>query len=535
MTAKKTAAAPSAGRLGKAASKASVPAARRFVRDDDRNVVLRPIPVKPKGWRFEPTILSGLGRWFEDGVGEPLLITGDAGSGKTSSVLAFAAEKEIPVVVFTARPRMDRRELIGRWVLGPDGMYWQDGPAALAWRHGWILLVNEFSAAPPEVWVSANDLLEGLPLEIDQTGEVIPRHPQARIVFTDNTRGHSSEIDSGYFGRHVQDRSVIDRMWHLRAPGLSEADEARVLFDHLNEKLVERVGETIAREVCGLTAKAALGSRVKASESSIGFENRSFALSIRVGRRLAGLLLRHVAAGGESFKDPIAQAADLAVGNALDRPVRDALVTYLKTIFGERLEELVRDLLAADAAKKAEEARLAAQAAQRQAQHIAVLKDFVERGPIYQKRRALIAAQAQQAAVDARREYDARAAQAQALASRSPSSCPPASEDPSAPSTSGEPAEGASPEAPEVEKPARTARKSRSKKSAPMVDVGDCEDAEAYGACAPSLDPTDPMRPKPTVIAKGREVPTEPFESAPHPRYSNLNEAALFGAERPCA
>ena len=76
---------------------------------------------------------------------------------------------QMPAVVFTARPRMDRRELIGRWVLGPSGMTWVDGPAALAWRNGWVLLINEFSAAPPEVWVSANDLLEGLPLEIDQT------------------------------------------------------------------------------------------------------------------------------------------------------------------------------------------------------------------------------------------------------------------------------------------------------------------------------------------------------------------------------
>ena len=67
---------------------------------------------------------------------------------------------------FTARPRMDRRELIGRWVLGPNGMTWVDGPAALAWRNGWVLLINEFSAAPPEVWVSANDLLKGFPSKL---------------------------------------------------------------------------------------------------------------------------------------------------------------------------------------------------------------------------------------------------------------------------------------------------------------------------------------------------------------------------------
>lgn len=231
---------------------------------------------------------------------------------------------QMPAVVFTARPRMDRRELIGRWVLGPSGITWVDGPAALAWRNGWVLLINEFSAAPPEVWVSANDLLEGLPLEIDQTGEVIDRHPLARIVFTDNTRGHSTELAAGYFGRQIQDRSVIDRMWHLRCEGLHEADEARVLLASLEADLVVRAGEAAAEEICALAARAAAGSRCKAAQSPLGFENRSFALSIRAARRFAELTLRYAAGDLPVSADPIAAAADTAVGNALDRPVRDA-------------------------------------------------------------------------------------------------------------------------------------------------------------------------------------------------------------------
>lgn len=293
------------------------PAARGYVRDDlTREGALR-VPELPRGWHFAPETYDGIAGWWNWGGAEPLLITGPAGLGKTASVLAFCAVMQMPAVVFTARPRMDRRELIGRWVLGPSGMTWVDGPAALAWRNGWVLLINEFSAAPPEVWVSANDLLEGLPLEIDQTGEVIDRHPLARIVFTDNTRGHSTELTAGYFGRQIQDRSVIDRMWHLRCEGLHEADEARVL-----------------------TARAAAGSRCKAAQSPLGFENRSFALSIRAARRFAELTLRYAAGDLPVSADPIAAAADTAVGNALDRPVRDALVTYLKTIFGERITEL---------------------------------------------------------------------------------------------------------------------------------------------------------------------------------------------------
>ena len=154
--------------------------------------------------------------------------------------------------------------------------------------------------------------MEGLPLEIDQTGEVIDRHPLARIVFTDNTRGHSTELAAGYFGRQIQDRSVIDRMWHLRCEGLHEADEARVLLASLEADLVVRAGEAAAEEICALAARAAAGSRCKAAQSPLGFENRSFALSIRAARRFAELTLRYAAGDLPVSADPIAAAADTA-------------------------------------------------------------------------------------------------------------------------------------------------------------------------------------------------------------------------------
>lgn len=127
---------------------------------------------------------------------------------------------------------------------------------------------------------------------------------------------------------------------HLRCEGLHEADEARVLLASLEADLVVRAGEAAAEEICALAARAAAGSRCKAAQSPLGFENRSFALSIRAARRFAELTLRYAAGDLPVSADPIAAAADTAVGNALDRPVRDALVTYLKTIFGERITEL---------------------------------------------------------------------------------------------------------------------------------------------------------------------------------------------------
>lgn len=79
------------------------------------------------------------------------------------------------------------------------------------------------------MWVSCNDILEGLPLDNGATGELIVPHPMTRVIVTDNTRGHSSEIDEGFFGRQIQDRSVIDRFWHMRMEGLGEAEEASLL------------------------------------------------------------------------------------------------------------------------------------------------------------------------------------------------------------------------------------------------------------------------------------------------------------------
>ena len=66
-------------------------------------------------------------------------------------------------------------------------MEWVDGPAALAWRHGYVLLINEFSKCNPGFWVANNEMLEGKPIFIEQRKELLRPHPDSRVVVTDNT------------------------------------------------------------------------------------------------------------------------------------------------------------------------------------------------------------------------------------------------------------------------------------------------------------------------------------------------------------
>lgn len=161
------------------------------------------IPVLNPCHFFNEAHYRTLAAWWNLARREPIYVSGPSGSGKTSTAMQFCARLGIPVVSVTARARMDRRELLGHWALQGGETRWIDGPALLAWKHGWTLLINEFSAAPADMWVSCNDILEGLPLDNGATGELVVPHPMTRVIVTDNTRGHSSEIDEGFFGRQI--------------------------------------------------------------------------------------------------------------------------------------------------------------------------------------------------------------------------------------------------------------------------------------------------------------------------------------------
>lgn len=170
------------------------------------------IPVLNSCHFFNEAHYRTLAAWWTLARREPIYVSGPSGSGKTSTAMQFCARLGIPVVSVTARARMDRRELLGHWALQGGETHWIDGPALLAWKHGWTLLINEFSAAPADMWVSCNDILEGLPLDNGATGELVVPHPMTRVIVTDNTRGHSSEIES------VFNEAGNAKWWTVAAP-----------------------------------------------------------------------------------------------------------------------------------------------------------------------------------------------------------------------------------------------------------------------------------------------------------------------------
>ncbi|MEK9722454.1 MAG: AAA family ATPase, partial [Rhodospirillaceae bacterium] len=70
--------------------------------------------------------------------------------------------------------RMEFDDLVGQWKLGKGGeMTWVDGPLTQAMRLGHIFILNDADRADPGQLVGLHDILEGRPLLVDRTNEIV--------------------------------------------------------------------------------------------------------------------------------------------------------------------------------------------------------------------------------------------------------------------------------------------------------------------------------------------------------------------------
>ncbi len=128
-----------------------------------------------------------------------VLIEGDTGTGKTSSVLAYAAHKGMPFYSVSSSRASDPTQLFGKYI--PNGtsdvdgeplFVWQDGPVTQLVRNGGILLINEINFLPDGIASVLFGLLDKRrKIElVDHKGEVIYA-PDDFIVFADYNEGDS--------------------------------------------------------------------------------------------------------------------------------------------------------------------------------------------------------------------------------------------------------------------------------------------------------------------------------------------------------
>jgi len=162
----------------------------------------------------------------------PAYFWGHAGTGKTSLFEQYAANTNRPLIRIQHTANTEEAHILGTTLANEQGTYFQPGPLALAMKHGWVYLADEYDFAFPQVLGVYQPVLEGNALLIKEAPPEwrrIDPHPQFRFVATGNTNGSGDETGL-YQGTNVQNAANYSRYGIVSKVGyLDPEDEADIL------------------------------------------------------------------------------------------------------------------------------------------------------------------------------------------------------------------------------------------------------------------------------------------------------------------
>jgi cobaltochelatase CobS len=155
------------------------------------------IPIREGTSAFTPTnakkfidhqnILKTIALGIKDN--KHVLIIGDSGLGKTSSIRYLAQETNTPLRRINLNGGTTADELIGRNGINEKGTYWIDGILTECMRKGYWLILDEINAALAEVTFLLHSLLDDdgfIVLTEKPDREIVRKHPNFRIFATCN-------------------------------------------------------------------------------------------------------------------------------------------------------------------------------------------------------------------------------------------------------------------------------------------------------------------------------------------------------------
>ncbi|HQT42856.1 MAG TPA: CbbQ/NirQ/NorQ/GpvN family protein [Halothiobacillus sp.] len=191
----------------------------------------------------------------------PMMLKGPTGCGKTRFVEYMAWKLGKPLITVACNEDMTASDLVGRFLLDAQGTRWQDGPLAVAARHGAICYLDEVVEARQDTTVVIHPLTDArreLPLE--KKGELIHAHPDFQLVISYNpgyqslmkdlkqsTKQRFGALDFNYpehaieteivehegkVSKDIADKlvSIAERARNLKGHGLDEGISTRMLI-----------------------------------------------------------------------------------------------------------------------------------------------------------------------------------------------------------------------------------------------------------------------------------------------------------------
>ena len=117
----------------------------------------------------------------------PMMLKGPTGCGKTRFIEHMAWKLGKPLITVSCHEDMTASDLVGRYLLEPDGTVWHDGPLTRAVRYGAICYLDEIVEARQDTTVVIHSLTDDrrmLPLE--KKNELVTTHPDFQIAISYN-------------------------------------------------------------------------------------------------------------------------------------------------------------------------------------------------------------------------------------------------------------------------------------------------------------------------------------------------------------
>jgi len=164
----------------------------------------------------------------------PVYVAGMSGNGKTFMVEQACAQLNREFIRVQVNPETDEDDLLGGFRLVNGETVFAKGPVLKAMENGAILLLDEIDRATNKI-MCLQGILEGKPVLVKKTGEVITPAPGFNVFATANTKGKGSE-DGRYTAASIIDEAFLERFTiSVDQKFASPATEKKILAKHFEK------------------------------------------------------------------------------------------------------------------------------------------------------------------------------------------------------------------------------------------------------------------------------------------------------------
>jgi MoxR-like ATPase len=164
----------------------------------------------------------------------PMYVAGLSGNGKTMMIEQACAAAKREYVRVQITPETDEDDLIGGFRLLDGETVFAKGPVIKAMEAGAILLIDEIDRGSNKL-MALQGVLEGKPVLIKKTGEVVHPAPGFNVIGTANTKGQGD--DAGRFiSASIIDEAFLERFTiTLEQPYPSASVEKKIGKNHMEK------------------------------------------------------------------------------------------------------------------------------------------------------------------------------------------------------------------------------------------------------------------------------------------------------------